>query len=200
MELKEKPSLVIIGKWNQAILTHEWILKEFPGNFKQKETPIEYSFDINAFRFTIDNILIQPTSRSLILFAEKLEEKLYKKISGLASGIVDKLPHTPIIAIGHNIAYYSKKVNFFNYSKLDDLQEEYKKKITTGVINSQQIKHSIEFEDHVLNLSFNINRKKCFIDFNYHYPIKSISNKTEIINKFKENIIHSKSLLKELMV
>ena len=43
-----------------------------------------------------------------------------------------------------------------------------------------------------------MNRQHKLIDFNYHYPIKNKKKIIEYITKFKENILNSEKIFKEL--
>ncbi len=56
----------------------------------------------NNIRFTIEDILIQPAQDRLNLFAKKEENSVYESISNLADKVYNKLPYTPIKAVGHN--------------------------------------------------------------------------------------------------
>ena len=71
MKICGKTNLVISGNWNLSILTPDWILTEFKDKFKiQKEVPVEFSFQLKSFRFTIDDIIIQPDVNRLNLFTK----------------------------------------------------------------------------------------------------------------------------------
>lgn len=203
MEIKGNTNLVIAGNWNLSILTPDWFLKQFPDKIQhKKQIPVEFSVGTGAIRFTLENILVQPASNRLDLITRFEGVNHYNRIIDFAVGIVEKLPHTPITAVGHNISYYltTEKFKCCEEEKLDELQDQYSKFIKKTVLNSQQIKHSLEFEDHILNLLFDVNRKKSYIDFNFHYKVTETQKIRNYVASFTENILSSKEIFKELVV
>ncbi|HEB30155.1 MAG TPA: hypothetical protein ENI15_04685 [Spirochaetes bacterium] len=203
MEIKDHTNLVIAGNWNLGILTPDWIIKEFPDKIKQKkDVPIEVSIGIGSIRFTIDDIIIQPNLNRLDLITNIEDDLHYNKIMDIALGIVQKLPHTPLSAIGHNISYYltTETFKFFDEEKLDLFEDRYKEIIKNTVFNSQQIKHSLDFEDHILNIIYEVNRKKSHVNFNFNYKVSDRKKIESYISSFKENISSSKNIFKKLVV
>ncbi|MBA7705697.1 hypothetical protein ES703_114533 [subsurface metagenome] len=202
MEIKEHTNLIIVGNWNINILTPDWFIKQFPDKIKHKQpVPVEFSLGTGVIRFTIENIIIQPTSNRLDLITTIEDVNHYNTITDFAIGIVEKLPHTPISAIGHNIAYYltTERFKYFNEDQVESFHGKYNQFIKKVVLNSQQIRHSLEFEDYILNLTYDINRKKSYIDFNFHYTVTEITKANDYIMSFKDNISSTAEIFKELV-
>ena len=71
-----------------------------------KKTPIEVSIGIpQHIRFRVHGVIVQPTSNRLDLIAEDESSQTYDLIARMATSIVERLPHTPIRAVGHNLSF-----------------------------------------------------------------------------------------------
>lgn len=204
MKIREKTNLVIVGSWNLGILKPDWFKKEFEWKNENKNIPIELSLgSTNLIRFTLDDILIQPFHNRLELIANKEDDDIYESISALAYKILEKLPHTPINAIGQNRVYILEKNETFKHLqdiRLDDFKDIYEEKAESSTINTIEIKHVIEYEDHFLNIIYIINRKNSIIHLNFHYNIQSAVDPKNIITRFIDNIIRADKIVKNLIV
>ncbi len=203
MKVRNNTNLVINGSWNLGILTPEWFIEEFYKENSQKKIPVELALGTNSIRFTIDDILIQPAQDRLNLFAKKEENSVYESISNLSDKVFNKLPYTPIKAVGHNCAIkLSKNDTLKNLEgwDLDQLQELYKNKADSSAVNSVQIKHSIEYTDHLLNLTYSIGRSENFLEFNFHYDINLSTKTEEVIKEFPKNIEKANRIANELII
>ena len=205
METENSTNLVIKGSWNLGILTPEWFIKEFYQSYSQEKIPVELALGTNNIRFTIEDILIQPAQDRLNLFAKKEDKSIYESISNLAGKVFNKLPYTPIKAIGHNYGIkLSKNDTFKNLEgwNLDQLQDLYKNKTDSSAVNSVQIKHTIEYTDNLLNLTYSIDRSEKFLGFNFHYDIdiNLSTNIEDIIKEFPKNIEKAKEIANVLII
>lgn len=203
MKIKENPTIVIAGAWNLNILTPQWYAKEFPELAIQKEIPAEVQIGTGILKFSIDNkIKINPNPDKLIFYSEIAERSNYELVEKFAMDTVSKLPHTPITAVGHNIAYFLDEGGFslFNEDSLSNYEEYYKKELSITAFNTQQILHKLSYENYLLNLTYNINRQKNFVSLNYHYNVTDISRIAEFISEFKNNINNSEEIFKKIVV
>lgn len=207
MTFKEYPSLVIAGVWNLGILTPQWYAREFPDLIKQKEFPVEMQIGTGALRFTIENIVINPNPDTnpdrLIFFSQKDEDSQYDLIEKLAVGTVTKLPHTPIAALGHNVSYFTdeKKFRLFDPDVLDKSEDFYKKEVSVSSLNTQRTIHCLSYENFTLNLTYEFNRKKNSVSFNYHYDVSNIGIDKigEYILDFRKNIKNAEALMMKII-
>jgi len=101
-------NVIVVGRWNRAILTPAGIGKRV---FKLEEgTPLEVQIAIDALAppkvkyegMTViagsDRLIIQPS----VLTFEELE-----RACKLAINAIDDLPQTPFVAVGYNVRYAS---------------------------------------------------------------------------------------------
>jgi len=197
------PNLMLVGPWNIGILTPTWLKKYFPKIITDDVIPVDVKIGaLPEFIFTIGDILITINNNRISFRSKIYNKETCDNIILLANGIVEKLHHTPILAIGHNLEYKlatEEKLNIFDNQKIENYSEFYSSFIQNGSLNSQQIRHSIAFEEKILNLSFKLEKSQKIIEFNYHYNINSSSDKNKIIKEFNDNISLSKTYLKKLI-
>jgi hypothetical protein len=66
-------------------------------------------------------------------------------------------------------------------------------------MNQMRVQHSIEYSDHILNVSYVISRMQQAIEFNYHYDIANLEDLRRSISKYKENMVQSEKLAEKLI-
>lgn len=200
MEIKENASIVIAGSWNVGILNPAWFASEFPQLRLEKDVPVEVEITTGSLRFIVQKIKINPNPNKLIFFSNVDENENYELMSEIAAETVNKLKHTPIIAVGHNISFFADNAfGLFEGRGLDNYEEFYKDTASTIAFNSQEIKHPLAYKDYVLNLTYNINRERNYINFNYNYTIKKNDRIIEYLKDFKKNIDNSKIIYSKLV-
>lgn len=203
MKVHPSSNLVLLGAWNTAILTPEWIIRHVPSLDGDAQVPIEISLgNPHRFRFTVKNVVVQPASLRLDLIAQQESEETYEVIANIARAIVETLPHTPISAVGHNMAFELENAESIRSEcsdDLDELQDFYKNAAAGTAVNKMRAQHVIEYSDHILNVSYVISRIQRVIEFNYNYAIASPQDLSNSISKYKENMLQSKSLAVKLV-
>jgi len=200
--IKDNPNIVIVGAWNTAILSPNWLRLHFPDIIKSEKIKIDASFGpSSSFVFNLDDIKLFPSSNRLMIAATKKTQSTYEKVKKLAQGILELLPHTPITSIGHNIAYNVRDNNIRILTDDHDLQEkEIYREILNKDIIARNIKHTIPSENHYLNIEYRISRDEKIIDFNFHYDNNSQELLSKSVNSFVQNIEYSNNLIKKLVV
>jgi len=206
MRIRGHTNLVIIGRWNVLILRPDWFIKEFPEiiHSKAKDAiPVEFSFDTGFIRFTLEGVRIQPMANRLALVTIVEDENHYDRVAQLATGIVEKLPHTPFVAVGHNVAYNLTEEESMKYvpkDKLDELETIYQPVLPTATLTSHRERHAIDMSDYVLNLVFELDRQQSYIDFNFNYSVQNnFGATTKAISQFTSNVLTAKDLYKKLV-
>lgn len=200
MEIKDHANIVIVGSWNLNILNPTWFAKEFPQLKIGKDVSVEMDITTGALRFIVQKIKINPNPNKLVFFSDVDENENYDLMSEIATETVNKLRHTPIIAVGHNISFFTDNTfGLFENYELDKYQKFYKETADTIALNSQEIKHALAYENYVLNLTYSINRQRNSIKFNYNYTINNNERIIDYLRNFKENIENSKELYSKLV-
>ncbi len=207
MNVTVKPgtNIRIPGSWNPAIIEPVWVTRELPWlkNPGQVEVQVAVGISPAAVRFRLEDVLIQPTPGRLELYAQKEEVSVYERMSKIAVEIAARLPHTPITAIGHNIAYVlSEEEEFVKLpgNDLDDLQEWYRSVAEAIAVNSCKMTHTIQYDDHIINIAYVVGRQERGIEFNYHYAVGgAVSQTRDFLTRLPIDVRHSEELSKELV-
>lgn len=181
-------TLVIIGAWNRAIFSQDWVMKNLLPD--AKNVKIEYPINgIGSLRFSTEEISFFIFGERLIFKALNSKEQTYRTIISIARQLLRLLSHTPISALGINFVYKTDPLSIFN--SFDDT-----KNLVDFIgreINSQELTRSFSLDDVLtLNLKMQSNDKQSIIDFNYNY---SVNTPLDAINVFgdSDDIIIEKS-------
>lgn len=181
-------TLVIIGAWNRAIFSQDWVMKNLLSD--AKNVKIEYPINgIGSLRFSTEDISFFIFGERLIFKALNSKEQTYRTIISIARQLLRLLSHTPISALGINFVYKTDSLNIFN--SFDDT-----KKLVDFIgreINSQELTRSFSLDEVLtLNLKMQSNDKQSIIDFNYNY---AVNTPLDAINVFgdSDDIIIEKS-------
>lgn len=181
-------TLVIIGAWNRAIFSQDWVMKNLLSD--AKNVKIEYPINgIGSLRFSTEDISFFIFGERLIFKALNSKEQTYRTIISVARQLLRLLSHTPISALGINFVYKTDSLNIFN--SFDDT-----KKLVDFIgreINSQELTRSFSLDEVLtLNLKMQSNDKQSIIDFNYNY---TVNTPLDAINVFgdSDDIIIEKS-------
>ena len=209
MKIRTHPRLVVIGRWNTAILRPEWFSKVVPEIISPgQKIEIEFSLDVGSIRFTLDQVVkIQPTPLRLDLFVDTeaedaCNEEYCIKVMNMATKIVETLPHTPITAVGHNVAYdLTEKEAIKNMpdSELEKFNSVYEAMFPSASLNTHRLRHSIDFSEYILNLTSEVGHDQAFVDFNYHYAVSDLESIKNAISQFNTNIQASKNIFENLI-
>lgn len=181
-------TLVIIGAWNRAIFSQDWVMKNLLSD--AKNVKIEYPINgIGSLRFSTEDISFFIFGERLIFKALNSKEQTFRTIISIARQLLRLLSHTPISALGINFVYKTDSLNIFN--SFDDT-----KKLVDFIgreINSQELTRSFSLDEVLtLNLKMQSNDKQSIIDFNYNY---TVNTPLDAINVFgdSDDIIIEKS-------
>lgn len=159
-------SLVIVGRWNRAILSAQWLAKEVLGEEEigimfpvvGVGPPIFYTKDLN--------LRIVVSSESVTFVPLKDSREVLTRIEKAATHILKTLPHTPILAFGENFHYTvdgcpDELTRLLNLEDADRLGLH-------GKIGGVSLKRTVNLEACELNLTLSRDGA-CRIELNYHY-------------------------------
>ncbi|OGJ90701.1 MAG: hypothetical protein A2487_15300 [Candidatus Raymondbacteria bacterium RifOxyC12_full_50_8] len=198
----EKTNLIIVGAWNNAIIQPNWLSQYFPELIKEKEIPAEFvAGPTTFFRFIFNEFICEPRKGSLIFTPKKEGDAIFSFISQLALGIYDKLPHTPILAVGHNFVFHLEdKEHFALENELGGQKRNIYKGIVDQEVDFMQIKHTFSFPTNQLNLIYDLKASNKSLAMNYHYAVSKKDTVTSAINELKNNYLASIGKCKKLIL
>ena len=184
-------NIIILGAWNTSIINPLWLNEQFPNLFA-KNNKIQAEIKITPapiFKYTFNDVIIESGNERLIFTTKKKNKKQLSYIKNISSLIYDKLPHTPIIAVGHNFNYKLKSEKFSLVEKFFEVDKnlEVFQSINLDEQIEQQNKYTFAFQNHVLNLYLTNANKEIKILFNYHYQIDNPMKTKNAIEEFLIN-------------
>ncbi len=98
----QNTNITILGQWNVAIISPLWIRSQFPEFYSTDEIPIQIGIMNHEIRFEIKNLVINVNPNHLVISPKVETDESFNNLITLSNGIVEKLSHTPIIAVGSN--------------------------------------------------------------------------------------------------
>ena len=184
-------ALVLVGIWNKGIFNHEWISRFLLP--KEKNLKVEIPLNIDgSSRVSSDNVRISVIGNKLNFTPLNTNDHTLELIQDLAIKTADYLPHTPVTSFGINFLFETDSDD--SLKKLLQLNDIEKLVDFGASIKSTLLRHSMEIQERLINLSVKTDNSKVSFDFNFHFEI---SNLTE----FKEEIASNRILeLKKIVL
>jgi len=197
---------IIVGAWNTAILNPNWIAKEILILGEGEQISVEYSADIPIrFRIKIKDLYFIPNNDRLIINPSVLDNKLFELVNQSSLELYNKLPYTPITAIGHNFVYeLDDDENFYPQIDFSVAKNRELYKTFHASPGSQSIlRHSLLLEQDkfvILNLAFKQENGRKILDMNYHYQVDEDPNKIRhSLSRFFDNFNNSEFTKSQLI-
>lgn len=184
-------TIVIVGAWNIAIFTPDWIKKNVLREEDFPEFKIEYPLNVlQSLRYTTGNFAFCIAENKLLFSLLTDSTKAEKELISVINAICQKLPHTPVSALGINFWFETDK----EIEALNGLSDT--KKLVEALGNTQQSINIVRsfMKNDIETLNFKIIKsetQKPIYDFNYDYKVSKIEEISEIINN-EEDIIGTK--------
>lgn len=188
--LTDQLNINILGAWNRAILTPDWLRQQFPDWFQEKQFEVQFRQGGSGLpiRFKFQRVILEPASNRLILRPIDSETGSLEFVGELGLAIFNKLEHTPILAVGHNVYYALDENESLVIQKFTDdrgLDEFYKSVELANRITI--IRHTFSFENHNLTITYDGSTPKQQVAFNFHYDANSTAKIRHALTSFKVN-------------
>jgi hypothetical protein len=194
---KESCTLVLLGHWNQHILSPGWSAKNI---FDEPGLGVEIALDLGLPpRYTSEqsHVRMIPTEDNVTFVALQHDDECLQKIEDLAYKLVDKLSYTPVRAFGINFSFADEAskpdlLEIFKFSDNEPLNG-FGCQLTFSAIRRRLI-----IENRMVNLTISNTNKgdKISFDFNFHY---GVSGTSEVISKIKGSVIENKKIAENLL-
>lgn len=168
-------NVIIIGRWNQAILTPAGIAKYLFKTGDPQTLEIAVPVDgISPFQVKCPDSAIVVMTEINRLRIQLLENDYDKLRTGMGIGVnaLESLPETPVVAAGFNVKFRSSdhesdQINLVS-SDIDSLLSDLHYRILNRTIN-----RSLKYEDGKLNLVVAITDSGFEVSFNFHRGSKN---------------------------
>lgn len=188
--------LVIVGAWNRAILSQEWVMQNLLS--EEKNVKIEYPINsIGSLRFSTEDFSFFVLGERLVFKALNNKEQTYKNIVAIARQLLRLLSHTPINAMGINFIYKSEHA----LTIFDSIGDTRKLVELIGhEIKVQELTRSFSVDKTLtLNLKIQSTNSESIIDFNFNYSVKTPIDAINIFGDTDNIIINRNQFSKEIL-
>jgi len=186
-------SIIIVGAWNRRIFTPQWLKK----NKLTEQELIGIAVPLNnptlPIRLDFDNVYLHISDERLVLNPKDCQiDDHIKDIQKAAKIIVEKLEHTPLVAVGINFQFQEDKCPD-KLGKAFAINDSFSDE--AGDLTHNEIKRSYKHKMGVLNFTISgpLDLSKITLDYNYHREVEkseeAVSFLNEDIIKLKEEAI-----------
>lgn len=199
LHIPERSStVVIVGKWNPYILVPPW-LGEHVFELDTLRVELRWSGSEQTPRIAGGDAEIVPSSTHVMVTALKTTHGSLRRIEALAQRLMDKLPHTPVLAVGVNHAFVEDSapegvLSLFRFADDELLGSLYP-------VVRHEVTRRLRVGASELNFqcSKDVGSEEVRFDFNFHYALtegvtaRSILRDGIVVEHFEQSI----SLLKK---
>ena len=168
--IREKWTIVILGKWNESIFTPKWLGENI---FDKKKISLEFPMEPGfPRRITSNGITLIPDSNRLLLNPTELYDDYLRRMEHVACQLLDRLPHTPISHTGINFGYRIEPVS-------DDLQSHFPSLDESRfgdagmIIRLRKYGWSLDIDGQYLNLNCELSENSESLDFSFNFHSES---------------------------
>lgn len=161
-------SVVVVGAWNQAILTPDGIRKRLL--HLPDGTPIQIEVAIDqpgSFRVVHDEVIVSPSPGKLDLVAQTQSLAALCKAAQMGKAAILSLPETPFAAVGINIRYEFDEIpaNIYDLvaAPIDDIFSD-----ASFKINGAILQRSLDFESGLINVNLTHENNTGSLVMNFH--------------------------------
>lgn len=190
-------TIVIVGNWNMAILNPDWVASEI---LEKEQVGIEALIGpgMPSYRYISDEFIIIPRPDRVTISSTLTTPASLNRVESLACTVLEKLPVTPISAIGVNFGYMEEEV--IELAEIFAISDRMKIADAGLDVFESTIVRSMKFDEKMLNLR--ISQKEdgnIRIHLNYHKAVSSAEEASgyirDKINDFRQ---HAENLLADV--
>ncbi len=184
--LIEPISIVIVGGWNPAILQPSWLMRHVFDVPEGETEEVQMAFSPVPGappRFTVHELTFVASDDRLMLQINEPSDDNLNLMESKGLRIVEKLPHTPIRAIGQNFLF---QIENPSAATLDvfDVRDNLYDRVEYQELASTSIVSSLALDDSVLNLTRTFLDGVVRVKLNFHVETGSVADsKTALTSK-----------------
>ena len=183
----EYDALVIIGAWNSAIFTPEWVsMNLFP------DQPLQIEYPVSGFgaslRFGVDGISMSIIGQRLAFRVNNPTEEKFSLMYQTAVKIAQILPHTPLVSVGINHVFQCT-VQEIDDKRIFDFRDQDTMNENGYELVSWLNRRTLHFDHHDLNLTWRLTGSDVSVEFNNDYKVSDFIAFNQI---FSDNIIQER--------
>ena len=163
-------NIVLVGAWNRKIFTPPWLHQHLRfSDGEQLEITFEMQPDLPVIYRTRDLVLKLQADR-LIVGPRRIDDECLLKMEQFACSLLDKLPHTPLVAIGINFDFKEENppntaTQLFTQSDIVDLGAD------GWTVEGQKLARSLKKNSIDYNIGLELKNGILTINNNFHAQV-----------------------------
>jgi hypothetical protein len=193
MDLKTS-DIVVIGAFNPAIISPEWLIDQGITTAPAEPTSIDLELGLrNDIVFTLDECRWRVSPDRLVLEPLSAANPVAK-----IKSVVEKLPHTPVRAVGLNFHFHCPAAAWKGgQPRLGSLAAD---SLTLGgKVQHRAWTTGVAFEDGShLNLTVRTTDAQTLADFNFHRLATKTDKVLAALDKFDHDMIKARGIVAQL--
>lgn len=186
--LGDRTTVVLVGAFNPAILSPQWVSVHGLGRDPAHEFQVEMLAPIGgtgqaSARFAFDGFCYSVGFKNFTLHADFNNVAQSTRGIEVAANILSRLPHTPINGLGVNFSFSVAEPEaplLALLSTSDDLVESFG---GDAEVVRRRWGNSVKWGDAVVNIECNLVGDEATIKFNFHYSVGSAAAAEAILRE-----------------
>jgi hypothetical protein len=190
-------NLIIVGAWNPAIISPVWLRQQFPNLLPGDQVEAEFVVSpAVSVRFKVNDIQIDPSNGRLILSPASNNEERLRFLPNLALAISERLPHTPVIAVGFNFVFRVEADRRLAIDRFLDERRQAQLYADLGLPTrtGRQVTHSFALAPGTLNITYEYKPDETTMNFNFHHNVTGGQQVREALPTFAEHLEEARRL------
>ncbi|MBN2476069.1 MAG: hypothetical protein JXB62_15770 [Pirellulales bacterium] len=186
--------VVVVGRFNPYIVTPQWLHKEGMCQSESAEVAIGWSpSGPSVFSFSLDDFRWQVSDSRLMVSANTAGLDPAERVAR----VVEKLPHTPVSALGHNFHYRSEIGKWEGgLPKIGELDGQGIEQF--GKLRQLSWSCALELHDLVFNMTLERREGSIEINTNLHREVSEIEQVMEMAEGFGGDLALSHRLIQSI--
>lgn len=195
----DKCSVVLIAPWNRALLGPEWMTSRvLVGSQTALELLVGEPFGFRYRTPLVDVVIAGPT---LLVHPKTDTKESFDEVERVALSILEKLPETPVRALGLNFGY-EVTADGYGVAELDDLVAR-AAAVTLGPLKIQRVQESFAIDDYIVNVTImrDVDAKRVTVELNHHadMPVPNLGTAPIAAKRIRGRFLAARTLSERLI-
>jgi hypothetical protein len=171
--------------------------QQFPNLLPGTEVEAEFVvLPAVSVKFKVNDIQIDASNGRLTLSAGIDNEERLTFLPQLAQAISDRLPHTPVIAVGFNFVFRTEPDRRLAVDRFlnENEQDRFYSGLGLTARVGRQVTHSFALPESTLNLTYEYRPDTTTMVFNFHHNVTGAPQVRDALGRFAELLAEARRL------
>ena len=183
--IQDKLSIVLVGSFNPAILTPQWIARNALGVEAGENIQVQMIAPVVGFgampQYSFNGITYTPSFQNVTFLLANLDVQGREHVATTIAAILEQLPHTPVVGLGFNFGFTvtTPTETLLNLlSPSGELAESFPDGATTVGRNWG---NTLEWGNSIVSVQSQLDNEVVSVDVNFHHNVTSANEARELI-------------------